>query len=97
MPLEHADALRDQAFAYVALAEVDDKEECCKKALKIYKKAFKIYSGTASEREERGDPTAVGARDLAEECHRSMDACKRILKVAKRSRKASQPTGQAEL
>jgi tetratricopeptide (TPR) repeat protein len=95
-PLEYADVLRDQAFAYVALSEVDDKEECCKKALKIYKKAFKIYSGTATELEEKGDPTVVETRDLAEKCHRSMEACKRILKVIKKSKKASQPPRRSE-
>jgi len=93
-PLEYADVLRDLALAYVVLAEADDKEACCKMALKIYKKALKIYSGSASELEERGDPRAMKMQDLAENCHRSMASCRRVLKIAKKkSKNASQPSG----
>jgi len=85
---------RDLALAYVVLAEADDKEACCKMALKIYKKALKIYSGSASELEERGDPRAMKMQDLAENCHRSMASCRRVLKIAKKkSKNASQPSG----
>ena len=58
-PLEHADILRDLAFAYVTMAEVKDKEECCKTALKIYRRANKIYISAADRLEEDGDERAA--------------------------------------
>jgi tetratricopeptide (TPR) repeat protein len=86
-PLEHADILRDLAYANLALSEVEDMEENGKKALKTYKKAFNIFSKEASQREKEGDPTMTSVRDMAEKCHSSMDSCKRILKISKRTKK----------
>jgi tetratricopeptide (TPR) repeat protein len=85
-PLEYADILKDLAFAFVSLARVQDKEESCKTALKAYKKAFKIYCKISTRMEDEGDPDAAEVRSLAEKCHRSMEACKGILKAAKRNR-----------
>jgi hypothetical protein len=83
-PLEHAGILRDLAFAYVTLSEAEDKEACCKKALKIYMKANKIYQIRSNELEQQGDPGAHEMRDMAEKCHRSMQSCKAILKAARK-------------
>jgi len=78
--------LKDLAFSFVSLARVQDKEESCKTALKAYKKAFKIYCEISTRINADGDPRAAEARKLAEDCHRSMEACKGILKAAKRNR-----------
>jgi tetratricopeptide (TPR) repeat protein len=88
-PLEAAEVLRDLAFAYFTLSEVEDKEECGKKALKDYKKAFKIYQEMAGQLEEAGDPAATETRHLAEKCHRSLESCKSILKANRKSRSAN--------
>jgi hypothetical protein len=84
-PLEHADILRDLAFAYVTFSEVLDKEECSKKALKAYKKAFKIYRARSEELERAGHPGAHEMREQAEKCHRSMQSCKAIFKVGRKA------------
>ena len=87
-PLEHADIQRDLGYAYIALSEAEEREENCRKAIKAYKKAFKAYSDAASRLSAEGDPYALDVRNRADECHRSMEACKKILKVSKRLRKA---------
>ena len=78
--------MRDQAFAYFTLSEVEDREECGKKALKAYKKAFKIYKGMAAKLEEADDPAANELRGLAEKCHRSLESCKAVLKAGRKAR-----------
>lgn len=87
-PLEHADILRDLGYAYVTLSDVEDKEESCRKAIKVYKKAFKAYSDLAGQLAAEGDPRALEVRDGADRCHRSMEACKRVIKTCKRSQRA---------
>ncbi|MCK9442631.1 MAG: hypothetical protein M0Q13_14575, partial [Methanothrix sp.] len=84
-PLEHADILRDLAFAHVTFSAVTDKEECSKKALKAYKKAFRIYQTRSEELESVGDPGAREMRDMAEKCHRSMQSCKAIFKAGRKA------------
>jgi tetratricopeptide (TPR) repeat protein len=85
-PMEHADILKDLAYAYVTLSEAEDREGCCKKALKAYKKAFKIFSKAAIQKEGEGDPTAATVRESAEKCRRSLDSCKRLLKASRKSK-----------
>jgi tetratricopeptide (TPR) repeat protein len=88
-PLEHADILKDIAYSYVALSEAEDREECSKKALKAYKKACKIYAEMEKKLEDEGDPMAAEIREKSEECNISLQSCKKLLKAAKRSAKAS--------
>jgi hypothetical protein len=64
---------------------VADREECSKKALKAYKKAFKIYQTRSEELERLGDAGAREMRDMAEKCHRSMQSCKAIFKTGRKA------------
>ena len=75
---------------------VEDREECGKKALKAYKKSFRIYKGMAEELEEAGDPAAKEMRSLAEKCHRSLESCKSILKASRKSGTANPSIGWSE-
>jgi hypothetical protein len=83
--LEHAEILKDLAFAHVTLSAVEDKEECYKKALKAYKKAFKIYQTKSEELEKQGDPGAHKMREQAEKCHSSMQSCKATFKAGRKA------------
>lgn len=87
-PAEHADILRDLAYAYVSLYAVADSEECSRKALSAYKQAYRIYRKLEEQLEGQGEPTAHEMREQAEKCHRSMQSCKAVFKAGRRAKAA---------
>lgn len=87
-PVEHADILRDLAYAYVVLSAVDDREECSRKALSAYKRACRIFQKMEEQLERQGDPAAHEMREQADKCHRSMQSCKAIFRAGRRAEAA---------
>ncbi len=83
-PIEHAEILRDLAYAYVTISEVEDQEIWGRKALRVYKKASRMFEELARKLGAENDPEAAAMLKNAERCRRSMESCRRILKAGRR-------------
>jgi len=92
-PREHAEVLRDLAFAFVTISEVENRAEWVRKALRTYKMASRIFEGLALEREREKDPEFAEMQSNAEKCRRSMQSCKGILKASRKRKSEDQPLG----
>ncbi len=98
-PIDHADILRDLAYAYVALSaaaskehtgkerekEIAPAEDICKDALMAYRSAQRIYQARAVDLDRSGEwAEAALMREHADRCQLSMQSCKAIIKAGRK-------------
>lgn len=84
-PIDHADIMREMAYAHVALAKAGTGEVSSKRALKAYTAAQKIYQRRALELEKEGaGREAALLREKANRCLLSMQSCRAIIKAARK-------------